>query len=135
MSLGIRILVLVCYVHGIVETLAFRSLFPIRRCPRTQSTTHLCVLQPPYGKGTDIWPETNGKPIKIEDSFPNGIIPDEAQHLLDAVSQEEMDEDTKTSRDRKRDVLPALLKRILRRAKAQQASEATINTANTIDSC
>eukprot|EP00543_Licmophora_paradoxa_P003406 CAMPEP_0202447782 /NCGR_PEP_ID=MMETSP1360-20130828/6543_1 /ASSEMBLY_ACC=CAM_ASM_000848 /TAXON_ID=515479 /ORGANISM="Licmophora paradoxa, Strain CCMP2313" /LENGTH=184 /DNA_ID=CAMNT_0049065019 /DNA_START=30 /DNA_END=581 /DNA_ORIENTATION=+ len=49
-----------------------------------------------YGRGAEIWPECNEEPVKLEDSFPNGIIPPAAkQQQLLASSNNNNSEKTK----------------------------------------
>jgi hypothetical protein len=37
-----------------------------------------------YGKGSEIWPAVNEEPILLSASFPGGVIPAPARHLLDS---------------------------------------------------
>lgn len=38
-----------------------------------------------YGKGSEIWPECNEEPISLSASFPNGVVPEVAQNMLESA--------------------------------------------------
>jgi hypothetical protein len=76
-------------------------------------------LSTPYGRGAAIWPESSNEPVRLVDSFPNGIIPDSAQkELLSSNNQADTaDTDTLVSTPlKRRRRLPRAIQKILTRA-------------------
>ena len=49
-----------------------------------------------YGRGSEIWPPTNEEPVRLGDSFPNGMIPPFASALL---SQSGVDDSNTLAQD------------------------------------
>eukprot|EP00559_Dactyliosolen_fragilissimus_P001636 CAMPEP_0184857526 /NCGR_PEP_ID=MMETSP0580-20130426/2678_1 /TAXON_ID=1118495 /ORGANISM="Dactyliosolen fragilissimus" /LENGTH=287 /DNA_ID=CAMNT_0027353165 /DNA_START=200 /DNA_END=1063 /DNA_ORIENTATION=+ len=88
-----------------------------------------------YGKGTEIYPPTNEGIIRLEDSFPNGILPSMASSTISNLEAENEETPTKfsytisdvtseieessqfvTNKGRKRKLIKTALKRILQSA-------------------
>ena len=65
-----------------------------------------------YGRGADIWPESNNDAVKLSDSFPSGIVPYAA-----AVAFEQPEESEDPSKKR-----PTYIQRILKRAASKDES-------------
>jgi hypothetical protein len=74
-----------------------------------------------YGRNAEIWPPTNDQPVKLADSFPNGVIPGQVIATLQQIGSRS-DAETKPVEWRKR--LPRAMARILRRAASAQEEEA-----------
>lgn len=93
-----------------------------------------------YGKGADIWPPTNEDPILLQDSFPNGKIPDSAlqklQGDLQISSSSSSSSNSRNASDQhqQRPVewtgspARAMIGRILRRAAQAEETQDTIRT-------
>lgn len=54
----------------------------------SSSSTVVSAANNVYGRGADIWPESNNDVIKISDSFPNGIVPDSAFIPIEQIDEE-----------------------------------------------
>jgi hypothetical protein len=87
------------------------------------------LQQSTYGRGAEIWPPANEEPIRLENSFPNGILPD---NVLDKIRNLETGlppppSESKGQRRRRRPYIPRTIRRILRRA--AHAQEETVSEA------
>jgi len=58
---------------------------PINRFPSLITSTSL--FERYYTKGVELYPATNVKPITLEDSFPNGVIPPSAHSILNEKNE------------------------------------------------
>lgn len=92
---------------------------------RTSSSSTL-LLTNSYGRNAEIWPPTNNDfQVSLQDSFPNGEIPESAIVALQQIDGNEVE--TKPLKWRKR--LPRTIARILRRAASAQEEEAFAETS------
>jgi hypothetical protein len=81
-----------------------------------------------YGRNAEIWPPTNDQPVKLADSFPNGVIPEQVTAALQQIGfkqQSEIDNENGVERQTKpvvkwRKRLPRAMARILRRAASKE---------------
>jgi hypothetical protein len=71
-----------------------------------------------YGKGADIWPESNNDVIKLSDSFPDGIVPYSAAVAIERNNNEPIYQQVKSKPKPKN-----YIKRILRRAASKEESD------------
>lgn len=83
-----------------------------------------------YGRGAEIWPPPSEDKMLLENSFPNGVLPEEVVKTLQSLSLPEKPKATRRKgllvRPRK---IPRALGRILRRAaSAQEETEAEFGT-------
>eukprot|EP00566_Odontella_aurita_P010465 CAMPEP_0113528118 /NCGR_PEP_ID=MMETSP0015_2-20120614/1664_1 /TAXON_ID=2838 /ORGANISM="Odontella" /LENGTH=401 /DNA_ID=CAMNT_0000426609 /DNA_START=13 /DNA_END=1218 /DNA_ORIENTATION=- /assembly_acc=CAM_ASM_000160 len=90
-----------------------------------------------YGRGAEVWPPTNESPIRLEDSFPGGVVPPAALDLTIPQATSEDDSPLPPPDDapplqegekkrRKRRVVRAAVSRVLRGAAgAEQADVAS----------
>ena len=116
-----------------------------RKSPRNQRkgrATTTRILQSSnnnnaYGRGAEIWPPPSEDEMLLENSFPNGILPDEVVETLQSLSLPEraMDNNAGLLPTRRKGLLlrsrkiPRALGRILRRAaSAQEETEAEFGT-------
>lgn len=95
-----------------VGSAAFQA--PSSHRPRVSLTASSST---PYGRGAEIWPECNEKPVLLQDSFPDGFIPDIAQNELQ-TSRKYEPEVVDTPKRRRR--VPRAIQRILRRAAVKE---------------
>jgi hypothetical protein len=72
-----------------------------------------------YGRGSEIWPPSNGVPVKLKDSFPNGTLPDHVRRTLQQIGAKVEHKPREW-----RQLLPRAIRRILRRAAKSQEEEA-----------
>lgn len=101
---------------------------PHQRCSSTlgQRTR----LSSDYGRGSEIWPPPGDEPIRLEQSFPNGVLPDIVLEALanvppTPVEETAEEEESTTKRRRAYRRVPRAIGRILRRAaSAQRSTEA-----------
>jgi len=49
----------------------------------TPSASSTAIFNDAYGRGADIWPESNNDAITLSDSFPNGIVPNLASTAIE----------------------------------------------------
>ncbi len=106
-------------LFGFPFCFAFQSKVSCRRPQQTRRRSSTQVLSTPYGRGAAIWPESSNEPVRLVDSFPNGIIPDSAQkELLSSNNQADTaDTDTLVSTPlKRRRRLPRAIQKILTRA-------------------
>lgn len=106
-------------LFGFPFCFAFQSKVACRRPQQTRRRSSTQVLSTPYGRGAAIWPESSNEPVRLVDSFPNGIIPDSAQkELLSSNNQADTaDTDTLVSTPlKRRRRLPRAIQKILTRA-------------------
>lgn len=75
-----------------------------------------------YGRGAEIWPPANEDPMRLESSFPNGVIPDVAVAVLNNAGQPPKQE---TFTNKRRRYVPRAIGRILRRAANAQEETAS----------
>jgi hypothetical protein len=93
--------------------------------------TRSSLFSSSYGRNAEIWPPTNGGPIKLADSFPNGELP---ESVISALQQElvgQKETTIKTVEWRKR--LPRAMARILKRAASAQEEEAFSEDVSGLD--
>ena len=103
---------------------SIRSLVSTATPTRPISSTSL-LLSTPYGRGAAIWPESSNEPIRLVDSFPNGVLPDAAQKELQLSSN--IQEDTAEAETprvsapfKRRRRLPRAIQKILTRAAVKE---------------
>ena len=74
-----------------------------------------------YGRGADIWPESNDDAVKLSDSFPNGIVPYTAVIEIEQTDMESIHNSSRSEIEhetisKRRYRTQQYIKRILRRA-------------------
>eukprot|EP00531_Pseudo-nitzschia_arenysensis_P015530 CAMPEP_0116154762 /NCGR_PEP_ID=MMETSP0329-20121206/21952_1 /TAXON_ID=697910 /ORGANISM="Pseudo-nitzschia arenysensis, Strain B593" /LENGTH=351 /DNA_ID=CAMNT_0003651761 /DNA_START=44 /DNA_END=1097 /DNA_ORIENTATION=+ len=98
-----------CFTHG------FRSAIDLST--RTKPTIHTfhSSANNAYGRGAEIWPESNNEAVQLSDSFPKGIVP-----LAASAAMEESDKvaDTTEKERRPRRYIRRILKRAARKEKS-----------------
>ena len=96
----------------------------------TNTGTRLLQSTNPYGRGAEIWPPSSEQPIRLENSFPNGVLPDNVVEALSRLTAPEQAPPTApslvdTGKPLRRQNVPRAIGRILRRAAyAQEETEA-----------
>ena len=130
----------ICFTHGFHSSIATveRTWFPrasetttrtkflihIRRTTlaRTTKKTPIISLPSSYGRGADIWPESNNDAVKLSDSFPNGIVPNSAAAAVAIQRRDkELKNDSGSSTTTKSPQRPRnYIQRILRRAASKE---------------
>ncbi len=123
----------ICFTHGFQSALDVSArikptihniqgmrarIIPIRSSPLLLSSTNNA-----YGKGADIWPESNNDAVQLSDSFPNGIVPFTA-----AAAIEQSDEAVKNTERRPR----KYIQRILKKAASKDESDTETGLAGKI---
>ena len=88
-------------------------------------TNHVRRLYETYGRGADIWPPANEEPIRLETSFPNGVIPDKAVEVLSSVVQQLPPQQEQQPTSKRRRYVPRTIQRILKRAANSQEETAS----------
>lgn len=118
------------FTASTLPTSTTRNYIASENCRSSSSRISYPLFQSPYGRGADIWPPTNENPLRLENSFPNGVLPDQVVDTLrDLASPTPITSTTTPQTKRKRDNLPRALRRILTRAaSAQEETEAEAGT-------
>ena len=128
----------ICFTHGFhssivkVDRVSFpraletttrtKSPIHIRRTTlaRTTKKTPIISLSSSYGRGADIWPESNNDAVKLSDSFPNGIVPNSAAAAVERRDKE-LKNDSGSSTSTKSPQRPRnYIQRILKRAASKK---------------
>ena len=115
-------------LHGFTLSSRITSLHSTKRSINYR-LTHLQVL-PSYGKGAEIWPETNEEPIRLEDTFPMAEVP----QILDFMNNESndilssevdtLDESDEKKPGRKRKIVKRAISNVLSGAARLEADKA-----------
>jgi len=108
-----------------------------RQLPIATTSTRLLQATNPYGRGSEIWPPANDQPIRLENSFPNGVLPDAVIEMITRLTaplntgtsgsdpaSTDNNNNGKPVLLRRRNAVPRAIGRILRRAAyAQEETE------------
>ena len=121
----------ICFTHGFHSALdvsartkpTIHNIQGIRARTMPSSSLVLSSMNNAYGRGADIWPESNNDAVQLSDSFPNGIVPFTA---ASAIKQSEQDVDKTERRPRK------YIRRILKKAASKDESDTDTGLASKI---
>ncbi len=126
----------ICFTHGFhsvvdMSTRTKRTFltFHARTIPNHRSSVILSSANNAYGRGAEIWPESNNEAIQLNDSFPNGIVP-----LAASAAMEESDkvDDTTEKERRPRRYIRRILKRAARKDKSFSRDDSSSGLADKI---
>jgi hypothetical protein len=128
---------LILMSHKVAVTTAFSTIHstPLVSSPRQQQrhnkrTNSIYIntrmYDYSYGRGAEIWPPANEEPVRLENSFPNGVLPDSVVDMLGLAGKPPPPPSGTTSARRsKRKYIPQTIRRILRRAANAQGEVAS----------
>eukprot|EP00531_Pseudo-nitzschia_arenysensis_P015930 CAMPEP_0116144790 /NCGR_PEP_ID=MMETSP0329-20121206/16210_1 /TAXON_ID=697910 /ORGANISM="Pseudo-nitzschia arenysensis, Strain B593" /LENGTH=368 /DNA_ID=CAMNT_0003640277 /DNA_START=52 /DNA_END=1155 /DNA_ORIENTATION=+ len=111
-----------CFTHGFRSAIDLSTrtkptihIFHGRTIPSRSSSLVLSSANNAYGRGAEIWPESNNEAVQLSDSFPKGIVP-----LAASAAMEESDKvaDTTEKERRPRRYIRRILKRAARKEKS-----------------
>ena len=103
-----------------------RTLKTTTAVTRISSSSTALLNNNVYGKGADIWPESQEDAVELSSSFPNGIIPYSViiqTNLDDSIYQQQKEQQNQaqsSGRRRRRTGSRNYIKRILRRAASKE---------------
>jgi hypothetical protein len=119
---------------------------PSRHVRGKPDTRQTCFFASTYGRGAEIWPPGNDAPIRLEASFPNGVLPDlvvdRMSGLTNVAGLRTAEEGTAAvtgsfpeihNKPLRRTYVPRAIGRILRRAAYAQEETESEATASPMD--
>ncbi|CAB9516157.1 expressed unknown protein [Seminavis robusta] len=129
------------YVDGFCSIEASRRSLPKYNSPnrhRVGKVPKTVLFSSSYGRGAEIWPPANEEPVRLEQSFPNGILPDEVVQTFASLSSEggatTPQSTSIDSKKQRRIYVPRAIGRILRRAAyAQEETESEGTTSSSME--